>query len=121
MGHIKRNRIKYFHVMLLHLKTLLWNSLMGWYLLFLLGIIRPFIKSRDLFSLVAGFLFSIGSIFSLLVSPVCYPSPNNGWITRPHRLSVMSHPLLRKLPRACIPGETYCSLLFGFGWVYMCS
>ena len=31
---------------------------MWWYLLFLLGIIRLFIKSRDLFPLIAGFLFS---------------------------------------------------------------
>ena len=30
---------------------------MWWYLLFILGVIRPFIKSRDLFPLIAGFLF----------------------------------------------------------------
>ena len=45
--------------MLLHLKSLLWNSLVWWYLLFLLGVIRLFIKSRDLFPLIAGFLFSM--------------------------------------------------------------
>ena len=44
--------------MLLHLKSLLWNSLVWWYLLFLLGVIRLFIKSRDLFPLIAGLLFS---------------------------------------------------------------
>ena len=31
---------------------------MWWYLLFILGVIRLFIKSRDLFPLIAGFLFS---------------------------------------------------------------
>ena len=31
---------------------------MWWYPLFLLGVIRLFIKSRDLFPLIAGFLFS---------------------------------------------------------------
>ena len=31
---------------------------MWWYLLFILGVIKPFIKSRDLFPLIAGFLFS---------------------------------------------------------------
>ena len=31
---------------------------MWWYLLFILGVIRLFIKSRDLFSLIAGFLIS---------------------------------------------------------------
>ena len=31
---------------------------MWWYLLFLFGVIRLFIKSRDLFPLIAGFLFS---------------------------------------------------------------
>ena len=31
---------------------------MWWYLLFLLGVIRLFIKSRDLFLLISGFLFS---------------------------------------------------------------
>ena len=45
--------------MLLHLKSLLWNSLVGWYLLFLLGFIRLFIKSRDLFPLIAGSVFSM--------------------------------------------------------------
>ena len=29
---------------------------MWWYLLFLVGVIRVFIKSRDLFPLIAGFL-----------------------------------------------------------------
>ena len=29
---------------------------MWWYLLFILGVIRLFIKSRDLFPLIAGFL-----------------------------------------------------------------
>ena len=31
---------------------------MWWYLLFILGVIRLFIKSRDLFPLIADFLFS---------------------------------------------------------------
>ena len=31
---------------------------MWWYPLFILGVIRLFIKSRDLFPLIAGFLFS---------------------------------------------------------------
>ena len=31
---------------------------MWWYLLFILGVIRLFIKSRDLSPLIAGFLFS---------------------------------------------------------------
>ena len=31
---------------------------MWWYLLFILGVVRLFIKSRDLFPLIAGFLFS---------------------------------------------------------------
>ena len=31
---------------------------MWWYLLFILGVIRLFIKSRDLFPLIAGFLIS---------------------------------------------------------------
>ena len=31
---------------------------MWWYLLFILEVIRLFIKSRDLFLLIAGFLFS---------------------------------------------------------------
>ena len=31
---------------------------MWWYLLFVLGVIRLFIKSRDLFPLIAGFLLS---------------------------------------------------------------
>ena len=31
---------------------------MWWYLLFILGVIKLFIKSRDLFPLIAGFLFS---------------------------------------------------------------
>ena len=31
---------------------------MWWYLLFILGVIGLFIKSRDLFPLIAGFLFS---------------------------------------------------------------
>ena len=31
---------------------------MWWYPLFILGVIRLFIKSRDLFPLMAGFLFS---------------------------------------------------------------
>ena len=31
---------------------------MWWYLLFILRVIKPFIKSRDLFLLIAGFLFS---------------------------------------------------------------
>ena len=31
---------------------------MWWYLLFLLGVIRLFIKSRDLFPLIVGFLFN---------------------------------------------------------------
>ena len=31
---------------------------MWWYLLFILGVIRLFIKSRDLFPLIVGFLIS---------------------------------------------------------------
>ena len=31
---------------------------MWWYLLFILGVIKLFMKSRDLFPLIAGFLFS---------------------------------------------------------------
>ena len=31
---------------------------MWWYLLFILGVIKLFIKSRDLFPLIAGFLFN---------------------------------------------------------------
>ena len=31
---------------------------MWWYLLFILGVIRLFVKSRDLFPLIAGCLFS---------------------------------------------------------------
>ena len=31
---------------------------MWWYLLFILEVIRLFIKSRDLFPLIAGFLFN---------------------------------------------------------------
>ena len=54
---MQQNKI-FFGVILLHLKSLLWNSLVWWYLLFRLGVIRPFIKSRDLFPLIADFLFS---------------------------------------------------------------